>query len=390
VNISFPNLEPVERSREYNQYSKEQREEIVYLSLFHSYTNRRLDEKVLFLEPPSSKGYQAMGILHHLGLNAKHKGLFKEYTIPQALELISRNKEYNQIGEMLKSFYELHIQLFEGSGYKLSKQVGQSQFQDGLRVNNDFFNIFNNETSIEYVKRGKSRNIYIFFNGNIFPANYRHENQSDKTIHLERIGFEKSLINEFEKVFPDKQGVFEVEMGKDGKHFTIKKDIDMSPEDLEITCKKIVSKSLPQDKKQREAALLEKIDKENKNSKEVQSVEVKTKSYRSNPILKEQLKILYEYKCQICGTQIKKIGWKSTIPPVKQYNYLMADIHHIIPLHQGGKDSSENMICVCPNCHKRLHTGEYRLDNKSEEINYINSISNEYNKICTKHKIKIN
>lgn len=32
------------------------------------------------------------------------------------------------------------------------------------------------------------------------------------------------------------------------------------------------------------------------------------------------------------------------------------DIHHITPKKQGGTDEHNNLIIVCPNCHRKIHT----------------------------------
>ena len=33
------------------------------------------------------------------------------------------------------------------------------------------------------------------------------------------------------------------------------------------------------------------------------------------------------------------------------------EVHHIIPLSQGGLDSLSNVISLCPNCHREVHFG---------------------------------
>lgn len=43
--------------------------------------------------------------------------------------------------------------------------------------------------------------------------------------------------------------------------------------------------------------------------------------------------------CEICGFSFK---------PVLQ-------IHHILPISKCGNNAPENIICVCPTCHKALH-----------------------------------
>ena len=44
-------------------------------------------------------------------------------------------------------------------------------------------------------------------------------------------------------------------------------------------------------------------------------------------------------KCALCG-----------------WNEASCDIHHIIPKKYGGTDSHDNLIIVCPNCHRKIHT----------------------------------
>lgn len=49
---------------------------------------------------------------------------------------------------------------------------------------------------------------------------------------------------------------------------------------------------------------------------------------------------------------------KEKAPFLKRSNgkpYL--EVHHIIPLSQGGLDSLENVISLCPNCHREIHFG---------------------------------
>jgi len=43
-------------------------------------------------------------------------------------------------------------------------------------------------------------------------------------------------------------------------------------------------------------------------------------------------------KCAICG-----------------WNDASCDIHHILPKSKKGNDGMDNLICVCPNCHRKIH-----------------------------------
>ena len=56
-------------------------------------------------------------------------------------------------------------------------------------------------------------------------------------------------------------------------------------------------------------------------------------------------------KCEICGMSYK---------PILQ-------IHHILPVSNWGNNDSDNVICVCPNCHKTLHH-IYQSFKKTDDI----------------------
>lgn len=102
---------------------------------------------------------------------------------------------------------------------KLHKKVGISQYSDGVRIDNDFHDIFNPPASHDYVSRGKARKIKVLFNNKIFDAEYRYEGQTDQTKELQSIRFKKELKKEFEKVFPVPEGEFYIEQGADLNHF---------------------------------------------------------------------------------------------------------------------------------------------------------------------------
>lgn len=57
------------------------------------------------------------------------------------------------------------------------------------------------------------------------------------------------------------------------------------------------------------------------------------------------------------------------------WNESTKDIHHIIPRSKGGTDDGSNLIIVCPNCHRVIHT----TDKYSEEYLKQFSIENTFN-----------
>lgn len=91
----IPSLEPKVRAREYENYPQIIRDRIVFEYLFHSRTHRWLDEHIIGLNSNESRGYQAMGVLHYIGLRDKHKGIFKGMLISEAIEQLRRTDGSN-------------------------------------------------------------------------------------------------------------------------------------------------------------------------------------------------------------------------------------------------------------------------------------------------------
>lgn len=54
-----------------------------------------------------------------------------------------------------------------------------------------------------------------------------------------------------------------------------------------------------------------------------------------------------DYKCQFCGIT-------ETLQREQQKRGL--HVHHKIPSSEGGSDNMENLITVCPSCHKQLES----------------------------------
>ena len=62
----------------------------------------------------------------------------------------------------------------------------------------------------------------------------------------------------------------------------------------------------------------------------------------------------YGYKCALCGWQATKdtISFKGKI----QYAH-GNELHHIIPIAEGGTETADNIILLCPNHHKQAGLG---------------------------------
>ena len=102
--------------------------------------------------------------------------------------------------------------------------------------------------------------------------------------------------------------------------------------------------------------LLNKItDCENDNS---EKITVNGKTYKRHNYLMVQIKKYRDYKCQFCSTKIPKSNGEYYI-----------EACHIKAKSEGGKDRLDNILILCPNCHKMFDFNE-RVDQKIKNVTY--------------------
>ena len=120
-----------------------------------------------------------------------------------------------------------------------------------------------------------------------------------------------------------------------------------------------------------------KIDKslEDDKIKKFSDFEIRKRNYN----LVNELKELYQFRCQLCGS---KINSHANIPLIEKEdgtNYV--EVHHIVPLSKENYDEElnldvlSNMIVVCPYHHMYLHYnfgGEYKITSIDNELYLIN------------------
>ena len=87
----FPTLEPTTRKREFESYSDELHSLTVQAWLFDGKTHREIERDILGLDPTKSKGFQAMGILHFIGLKANSRNIFSGMDLATARAYLDNN-----------------------------------------------------------------------------------------------------------------------------------------------------------------------------------------------------------------------------------------------------------------------------------------------------------
>jgi 5-methylcytosine-specific restriction endonuclease McrA len=86
-----------------------------------------------------------------------------------------------------------------------------------------------------------------------------------------------------------------------------------------------------------------------KANKKPKKIQVKIWQFVRNPDVVAEILYLANGKCQSCG---KAAPFKR-----KSDNTPYLEVHHKIQLANGGEDTVDNSIALCPNCHREKHFG---------------------------------
>jgi len=119
--------------------------------------------------------------------------------------------------------------------------------------------------------------------------------------------------------------------------------IDSPPPVPSHIIKKKDNKRAKEAKKISDAELLKRI---RSSSKKAGVRTISSQSYERNPYVAELAKRRANGKCQLCNKPAP-FNTKSGEP--------FLEVHHIKWLSDGGEDTLENTVALCPNCHRRMH-----------------------------------
>lgn len=89
-------------------------------------------------------------------------------------------------------------------------------------------------------------------------------------------------------------------------------------------------------------------------SKEVKEPKIsQTVVYHRDEYLKEMVKRIADGTCQLCG---------NPAPFEDKYGEPYLEEHHVKRLADGGTDTIDNVVAICPNCHRKVHILESEID----------------------------
>lgn len=103
----------------------------------------------------------------------------------------------------------------------------------------------------------------------------------------------------------------------------------------------------------RKLTQMERLDKMKNYPEHPTTSESKVKVYNRNPYVIAEVLEKAKGKCHYCGQDAPFNRTSDETP--------FLEVHHIVSLSDGGKDTIENTIALCPNCHRGMHYGGFQL-----------------------------
>ena len=96
---------------------------------------------------------------------------------------------------------------------------------------------------------------------------------------------------------------------------------------------------------------------------------VNTTVYKRDPVIAAAVKERANGQCDLCGKPAPFFN-------AKGFPYL--EEHHLIRLADGGVDSLDNAVALCPNCHRKMHIVNDERDTenlKKRILGYVNAMN---------------
>jgi len=267
--------------------------------------------------------------------------------------------------------------------YVYKKEVDWSLLHQGLSIPLDIQVIF--RSNIErFISGGESKDIYLILDGVSYKAKLVNQKFNElkypghKDILQIRYNPSSELANTLRSIFSctykylrEQRGVLEVrqkryiKIAEDKKEFLAIYTTEYQDTYIvECITRDEVSearKLLLHEKEQNYETSLNYP--ETDPTATIKEVQLLTKIRKLNRAIGDALKMLYDFKCQICGDDFGK-----------RFDAHIVEAHHIDPFVTSLNNDAANQIIICPNHHKVIHQAEPVFDRDKLLFVYQNGV----------------
>ncbi len=255
------------------------------------------------------------------------------------------------------------------------KEVDKSVLYQGMTIPVAFHKLFYDRIGFA-LKHGEKRNIKIMIDGETYPAELKNQgfNRDVYTNHVDvlqiRYGENSPVAKKMREKFASTfRAVTEFRNNPENAHRSInladeeKEYVALyaTPEEGVIFADCINKKEYVEETKA--LSRLNEVDYElaiDRNATIVIETGIK-KVRRLSKAIGNSLKIIYGYRCQICGQFIGQ-----------QYGSELIHAHHIDYFTKSLNNNADNIMIVCPNHHGIIHDKNPQFDKKTKTYTYPN------------------
>ncbi len=352
--VFVPNLDPVDRDREFNNCTQEQRDTIVYNFLFvKGVSNRKIDEQILGLDSDLSKGWQSMGVLHHLGIKNPHKGIFIGFSIDHAINVMSQQNltHFKTVIDSISRYQKSCIisQVFDSwelfDNNIALKTIDKSTFAHsgtgvpfGVR---DFF-------EIGHLGKREKKELNLFYDDSAFFAYVQMDTLDTPRSRLFwKADFRDLLMEEMPSYYDLFINGSKVEESKLPKiRFT---KVNGTRFNIDFVYPIEIEEDIVEEIDGDEGLALTEVDPESRREGKVRYIY--GKQYERDQKNRVEAIKYHGTKCTICQFDFEKVYG------LRGKGFI--EIHHLNPLSSVGKETDINpktdLVPVCSNCHKMIH-----------------------------------
>lgn len=266
--------------------------------------------------------------------------------------------------------------------YVYKKEVDWSLLNDGLTLPLNNQVVFGRNMG-KFLSRGESKSITMILNGRSYQAKLtivnfaeRHNRKRD-TLQIRYSpngelsnALKTYFINSFQYIrdkrkFREKGDRTMIRLPEDYKEYLaiytteyqdtylfeaiVADDISILKEIVKNKQERVLEASFNYDVIDGEAAIFE--------------TERLVKIRKLNRKIGDNLKLLYNYRCQICGIDVGK-----------KYDSNVVEAHHIDYFIHSLNNDSENQLIICPNHHNIIHNANPKFDRRRRTYLYPNGI----------------
>jgi len=90
-------------------------------------------------------------------------------------------------------------------------------------------------------------------------------------------------------------------------------------------------------------------------------------TYTRNNTVRSYVKRRSNYSCEMPNCNY--------IAFIKDNGEEYIEVHHVVPLSEGGEDSIYNTVALCPNCHRELHYATNRVELQRILFNFLSTLN---------------